>query len=69
MYFIIENTESKEDWHGSILCDALGVRALGMQSGAIQDSHIVASSSFNEQSVGPQYSRWVQWQYCRWVQW
>lgn len=31
--------------------------ALGMQSGAIPDSAITASSSYDEGTVGPQYSR------------
>ncbi|RWS16002.1 discoidin domain-containing receptor 2-like protein [Dinothrombium tinctorium] len=41
----------------STLCNRLGINALGMESGAIGDSSLVASSSYNEQSVGPQYAR------------
>ena len=32
-------------------------KALGMESGRIKDSQISASSSFDEQSTGPQNSR------------
>jgi len=39
------------------LCASYGVNALGMESGAIPDSAITASSSYNEQSVGPQNAR------------
>ncbi len=48
------NMESK-----SGLCSSTmgGVDALGMESGAIPDAAITASSSYNEQSVGPQNAR------------
>jgi hypothetical protein len=39
------------------LCSSYGVNALGMESGVIPDSAITASSSYNEQSVGPQFAR------------
>lgn len=41
------------------LCDAYGSGALGMESGTIPDSMISASSSYNEQSVGPQNARYM----------
>ena len=39
---------SKDGPHGT---------ALGMESGAIPDTALTASSSYNEQSVGPQNAR------------
>jgi len=41
----------------SILCDRLTEDALGMESREIPDSAITASSSYNDQSVGPLFSR------------
>ncbi|KAJ6222245.1 hypothetical protein RDWZM_000790, partial [Blomia tropicalis] len=41
----------------TLLCEAYGVSALGMESGTIADSALSASSSYNEQSVGPQNAR------------
>ena len=41
----------------SSLCDRLTEEALGMESKDIPDSAIIASSSYNEQSVGPLSSR------------
>ncbi|KPM09874.1 Discoidin domain receptor-like protein [Sarcoptes scabiei] len=41
----------------STLCDQSRQIALGMESGSIPDSALSASSSYNEQSVGPQNAR------------
>ena len=46
--------------HESTLCSSSslgGAIALGMESGAVLDSAISASSSYNEQSTGPQLAR------------
>nr|XP_027199906.1 discoidin domain-containing receptor 2-like isoform X2 [Dermatophagoides pteronyssinus] len=39
------------------ICEPNGINALGMESGVIPDSALSASSSYNEQSVGPQNAR------------
>lgn len=50
---------STEDIQKTSLCDAFkGPSALGMESGTIPDSALSASSSYNEQSVGPQNARY-----------
>lgn len=41
------------------ICEPNGINALGMESGVIPDSALSASSSYNEQSVGPQNARFV----------
>jgi len=40
-----------------VLCIASCYRQLGMQSGAIPDSALRASSSYDDSSVGPSYGR------------
>ena len=47
-----------EEIQKTSLCDAYkGATALGMESGTIPDAALSASSSYNEQSVGPQNAR------------
>jgi len=53
---------SESDWPlvwrpQTSLCNKLGINALGMESGDIKDDQITASSSYNEQSVGPRFAR------------
>ncbi|OTF82211.1 hypothetical protein BLA29_009398 [Euroglyphus maynei] len=43
------------------ICEPNGINALGMESGVIPDSALSASSSYNEQSVGPQNARFVKY--------
>lgn len=51
--------EELQEWNPrTTLCDRFE-RALGMESGALEDSALSASSSYNEQSVGPLLARLV----------
>ncbi|CAG2162367.1 unnamed protein product [Oppiella nova] len=51
------DNETKEEQTRSALCDALGVSGLGMESGAIPDTAITASSAYNELSTGSKLAR------------
>lgn len=54
----LDNGEAALDWNPrNTLCDRLEEDALGMESGAISDIALQASSSYNEQSVGPSFAR------------
>lgn len=55
----IQPEEASTPAAATTLCKSEGIRPLGIGTGEIPDDALTASSSYNEQSVGPQNARYT----------